>query len=293
MEISWIYQGADPIKLKTFLAQIGISRRLRAKMRREEGELRVNGQSSRKVDKLQSGDQVTLLLPPEQTTNQLSPSFVPITVVYEDRDFLIVNKPAKLASIPAGLHPDDSLMQRLLGYFKVRSYRDVIPHIMTRLDRDTSGLVLVAKHSYAQAFLEQVSDQKAITKRYYALVSQPLKAQNISVNLPIGRNLDSLYQRKVTLAGKVARTDLTVINNYAKFALCDIKLFTGRTHQIRVHCQHLGHPLIGDQMYQGPKHPKIQRQALHCYHLSFYQPFLQKQLTIEIPLPADMMAVLQ
>ncbi|KRN89071.1 RluA family pseudouridine synthase [Ligilactobacillus ceti] len=292
MEFKWKYEQATPMKLRNFLKAQGLSRRLLAKIRHSGGEISVAGKSGRVVDKVYPGDIVVLRTPPEETKNQLVKSFVPIEVLYEDRDYLIVNKPAHLASIPAALHPDDSLINRILGYYHVRGYRGIIPHIMTRLDRDTSGVVLLAKHGYAQAVLEQNQNQYPIQKEYYALLSGNLKIKKALINLPIGRDENSLFKRKVTTQGKNAQTELKVKQNYAKVTLCKIKLHTGRTHQIRVHCAYLGHPLVSDEMYQGKQMAPLERQGLHCYQIKFYHPFKKEMIQIKSPLPTDIQVII-
>ena len=159
---------------------------------------------------------------------------------------------------------------------------------MTRLDRDTSGLMLFAKHGYAHARLDKQLQKKAIEKRYYALVKGDghLEPQG-EIIAPIARDEDSIITRRVAKGGKYAHTSYQIVASYGNIRLVDIRLHTGRTHQIRVHFSHIGFPLLGDDLYGGSLEHGIERQALHCHYLSFYHPFLEEQLELECPLPDD------
>lgn len=169
-----------------------------------------------------------------------------------------------------------------------KQYPNLQVHIVTRLDRDTSGLMLFAKHGYAHARLDKQLQQKAIEKRYYALVSGdgelPSKGEIIA---PIARDEDSIITRRVHESGKYAHTSYQVVASYGKVHLVDIQLHTGRTHQIRVHFAHLGFPLLGDDLYGGRMDLGITRQALHCHTLSFFDPFKQERVVHELDLTND------
>ena len=294
MEITWTYQEQAPIKLKTFLKKKGLSRRLLATIRNDNGQVEVNGKSGRIVDKLYPNDQVWLRLPVEKNRKQsLAKSYVPLKIIYEDRDFLVIDKPARVATIPSRLHPVDSLVKRVAGYYDLRGYQGIIPHVATRLDRDTSGLVLFAKHRLAHALLDQQLRQHEIDKRYWALLTGPVTWTKLEVNQPIARLATSTMKRGVAADGKAALTDFEVIQRLGKATLCQVKLHTGRTHQIRVHSQYLGHPLVGDELYGGNIELPLQRQALHCQQLRFYHPFLEKQLRFVSELPADMQGYIE
>ena len=294
MEIKWTYQEQAPIKLNRFLKQKGLSRRLLATIRNDNGQVEVNGKSGRIVDKLYPNDQVWLRLPVEKNRKQsLAKSYVPLKIIYEDRDFLVIDKPARVATIPSRLHPVDSLVNRVAGYYDLRGYQGIIPHVATRLDRDTSGLVLFAKHRLAHALLDQQLRQHEIDKRYWALLTGPVTWTKLEVNQPIARLATSTMKRGVAADGKAALTDFEVIQRLGKATLCRVKLHTGRTHQIRVHSQYLGHPLVGDELYGGNIELPLQRQALHCQQLSFYHPFLEKQLRFVSELPADMQGYIE
>lgn len=174
------------------------------------------------------------------------------------------------------------------GYYQQQGYSDQVIHIVTRLDRETSGIMLFAKHGYAHAMLDKALRAGMVRKKYQAIVtnSNQLLEQG-EIVAPIGRNTNSLIERQVVDSGKYAHTSYQRLIKYSNYSLVDIQLHTGRTHQIRVHFNYLGAPLLGDDLYGGSK-ALICRQALHCYSLSFYHPFLEKEMNFEIELPADM-----
>ncbi|MDI9206492.1 RluA family pseudouridine synthase [Ligilactobacillus saerimneri] len=296
MDLQWEYQGEVPMKLKTFLKEQQLSRRLLSTIRNDvEGTILVNGQSSRKIDKLFTGDQVHVILPPEQISTNIVPSFVPIQVVYEDRDFLVVNKPGHLASIPSAVHPDDSLVSRVWGYYLLRGYEQqgIVPHIVTRLDRDTSGLVLFAKYRLAHAAVAQQLTAHTLLKHYYAIIAGDDWETNFVVAQPIGPDPDNVYKRQVRSDGKLAYSHFTRLKVSNGNSLYEVDLKTGRTHQIRVHAAFMGHPLIGDRLYGGPQGVGLERQALHCHYLQFWQPFSHKQVVVNTPLPSELAQLLK
>ena len=295
VKIDWIFDGSSPQKLKTFFREKHVSRRLLASVRNNNGEVLVNGRPGRKIDKLNPQDRVELVLPPEQISDNIAASFVPIDIAYEDRDYLLVNKPAHVASIPSPIHPVDSLISRLWGYFIVRGYDKlgIKPHIATRLDRDTSGLVLIAKHRFAHALVDSQLQARTVRKKYLALISGHLDSQHIVVDEPIGRDMTSLYKRKVTSGGKASISEFFLVKRGKNKDLVKVVLHTGRTHQIRVHASYIGHPLIGDSMYGGPKVKGMDRQDLHCCFLEFDQQFLNRKIKTESHLPDELRAILQ
>ncbi|MBD5069679.1 MAG: RluA family pseudouridine synthase [Lactobacillus sp.] len=296
MKIEWIYKEETPCHVKTFLKQKGVSRRLSAKIRHEGGELLVNHASGRIVDKLKQGDVITITLPPEHPRKrQVKPSYVPLDIVYEDDHFLIVNKPAHLTTIPSPLphQRSDSLVNRIVGYYTLQGYQQSVVHIATRLDRDTTGLVLVAKHRYAHALIDQQQQAHTIKKEYLAFLSGNLTKKHFQVALPIGRKPNSMIERMVTANGQPAKTEYWREQALDKMSICRILLHTGRTHQIRVHSAFLGHPLVGDQLYGGQKQVPLFRQALHCHRLRFYHPFLEKEIEFVSDIPRDMQEYLQ
>ena len=200
---------------------------------------------------------------------------------------MVINKPFGVASIPSVNH-SNTIANFIKGYYVNQNYENQQVHIVTRLDRDTSGLMLFAKHGYAHARLDKQLQKKAIEKRYFALVKGNgyLEPQG-EIIAPIARDEDSIITRRVAKGGKYAHTSYQIVESYGDIHLVDIRLHTGRTHQIRVHFSHIGFPLLGDDLYGGSLDHGIERQALHCHYLSFYHPFLEEQLELECPLPDD------
>lgn len=293
MKIEWQVDAPER-KLRTFLRQQGVSRRLLAHVRNAGGALLVNGDNGRMVDRVVPGDRVMLGLPPEENRKTpVLPSYVPVDILYEDDDFLVVNKPPFVAAIPSPLHRDDSLVSRVTGYYRIRHYDDIIPHLVTRLDRDTSGAVLFAKHRYAHALIDQELQAGRIYKEYCAVVGAPIWWNHRLITAPIGRQPGSTMKRMVQNDGKRAVTEVWVEHRFMRTTQLKVRLETGRTHQIRVHCATLGYPLIGDDMYGGKMLNGMERQALHCRQLCFWQVRTHKWVTVTAPFPEDMRRLLR
>lgn len=289
MEINFRYEQENTMKLKNFLNEKGISRRLLANIKKDAGGIWINNQKCYLADKLVWGDEIKLIIPPEKNRKRnLVKSFVPLKIVYEDDSYLIVEKPPYVTTIPTVHQLTDSLINRVAGYYYLQGYHDIIPHVVTRLDRNTSGLVLFAKHRYAHALINQQLVEHNIFKEYCAFLSGKIKAEHFMVKKPLGRSENSIIEREVREDGHLAISEYWVVKSLSKATVCNIRLHTGYTHQIRVHSAFLGHPLIGDTLYGGKIVLPIQRQALHCQYLSFYHPFLKKQVEFKSELPSDM-----
>ena len=212
-----------------------------------------------------------------------------LTFLYEDEYLLIINKPVGTASIPSKLHPDHSMANRVKGYYKRRGYADQITHVVTRLDRDTTGVMMFAKHRVVHAWMDQALREKTIQKKYLALVHDTSTLEEHGfIDAPIGRNEGSIINRCVSEDGKPSLTEYWKKDTLDGAELVEILLHTGRTHQIRVHFSWLGAPLVGDDLYGGLKDELLDRQALHCHSLTFIHPMTKKELIIEAPLPKDM-----
>lgn len=280
-----------PCQVKTFLRQQDISRGLLAKIKYKGGGIWVNGRAENAIYQLAVGDVVAVEIPTEAPFETLEAIPRDLKIVYEDDHFLVIDKPFGYASIPSSIH-SNTMANFVKHYLVSQNYPNQQVHIVTRLDRDTSGLMLFAKHGYAHARLDKQLQTKAIQKRYYALVagSDDLPDEG-EIFAPIARDEDSIITRRVHESGKPAHTSYKVVGRYGDIKLVDILLHTGRTHQIRVHFSHIGQPLLGDDLYGGSLERGIGRQALHCHLLSFYNPFTKKQLTLTSDLTADMKKV--
>ena len=290
MEFTWQNEGKQQT-LKKFLAARGVSHRLMGKIRRQKGAVLVDGKKVPFGTVLHQNEQVTLVLPEEKPVIKIAASPKPIEVLYEDANWLLVAKPAGLTSVPGPSNREDTLVNRVKYYLERNGRKNVVPHIITRLDRYTSGVVLLAKHSFAQGLIDKQVSNHEFDKRYYAIVAGQITKQHGLIEAPLKRKEGENFQI-VSPDGRQAVTEYWLKANLAGGSLVEVKLHTGRTHQIRVHFQSKGHPLLGDELYGGPLDMGIERQALHAYHLAFNDPFTNKRLVVEAPLPSDMKLVL-
>lgn len=287
MIFSWKYQGIHNRRLRSVLKSFGVTGSLIKVAVYHGGGMKINGDNAWTIDYVYPGDQIQLILPAEQPNDHVSVSDAPIKIAYEDRDYLILNKPAGVATVPAHNVPvQDSLVNRVKGYYQRQGYENQVTHVATRLDKDTSGLVVFPKHRFAHAILDRQLQNHQVKKRYLAVVSGRIDTQHGYIDAPQRRDPDSFVKRMVAADGKAAVTEYWLIRAQKDCSVVRIALHTGRTHQIRVHFAWLKHPLIGDQMYGGPA--LMERQALHCHFISFYSPFLKRQIQVTAPVPADL-----
>lgn len=287
------YVAHRPCQVKSLLKEHDVSKSLLAKIKFKGGNIWVNGKEENAIFVLKVGDVVSIEIPDEEDLNgSLEPIYEPLEIVSEDEHFIILNKPHGIASIPSILH-SHTMANRVKAYYFSQNYPNKQVHIVTRLDKDTSGLMLFAKHGYAHARLDKQLQKKVIEKRYYALVAGesdlPDEGEIIA---PIARPEDSIITRCVHPSGKYAHTSYKVVGRFGKVKLVDIQLHTGRTHQIRVHFSHIGQPLLGDDLYGGSMDYGIERQALHCHYLAFTDPFTKTQRIHTSSLTADMESVI-
>lgn len=290
LRVTWINQGYDQILIKNFLRHQGVSRSFLTYFRRVEGRVLKNASPVCMNQSLHQGDEITLVIPPDAGNDQLMASCSPIEVIYEDRDILILNKPAGLVSVPSHRNREDALANRIKGYYLRTRHTQLNIHVVTRLDRGTSGLVLVAKHSLAHGILNEQVGAGEVQRMYQALLEGCLPQEHFMVEAPIGRQPESVLERRVTADGQFAKTEYWLEECYSDSCLCQVKLHTGRTHQIRVHSQWLGYPLVGDDLYgRGPQAP-LMRQGLHCSFLAFDHPITKKSLKFKQALPDDFIA---
>lgn len=291
MRYTWTNQGSQPKKIKPFLQALGMGHRLISDIKHGQGQFLINGQTVAPTALVPSGAQLTIIVNPEPVDPAVQVNHQPITVVYEDDHWLVVDKPAGLSSIPGPTNQTDTLLNRIKGYLMEQGADDLRPHLVSRLDRFTSGLVLIAKHRVAHSMIASQVQNHEIDKRYLAIVSGQLTPDHDIIDRPIGRVADS-PKRMVTTDGQAAQTEYWCEQSTAQWTLIRVRLHTGRTHQIRVHLAALDHPLLGDELYGGPQ-DLIARQALHATSLTFKDPFSRRTLHFESPLPADMQQILK
>ncbi len=263
------------------------------------GSALVNGQKSKPGYMLRGGDEIQFSsMAPAIGIGAARPTAMQLDIVYEDQDLLVVNKPAGMVVHPAPGHHDDTLVNALLAHVPdlQKSDETLRPGIVHRLDKDTSGLIIVAKNARTQAALFEQMQRHVIIKRYIALVDGNVALDQGSIDAPIGRDPRHRQQMAITAVGsREARTHFKVLERYARHTLLLLQLETGRTHQIRLHLKAIGHPIVGDPVYGSGnvfKRAPLNRQFLHASQLSFTHPFSGATIELEAPLPADLQAVL-
>lgn len=288
MRFEWQYEGSQSRKLRTVLRKNGVTNSLIKVCVYHGGAMYIDDRKAWTIDEVQPGQKVSLIVPNEDGNDHIDPYPPEFRVAYEDRDYLIINKDAGVATVPAHhVSVQDSLVNQVKAYYQGHQYPNQVTHVATRLDRDTSGLVIFPKHRFAHAVLDRQLKHHQVKKDYVAVVSGIVHANHGYIDAPIQRDPESFVQRIVGPDGKVSVTEYWVVKRLSHSTVVRIRLHTGRTHQIRVHFAYLNHPLLGDDMYKGPM-SMIDRQALHCYHLSFWSPFKNKTITCTAPMPADM-----
>ena len=276
--------------LREAIAAWGISKRALTAIKFDGGALLVNGEEKNVRHKLQMGDVVTILFPLEEVSDGLTAQNGPLTIVYEDEAVLVLDKPAYMSTIPSREHPSGSMANFLRGYFEQQQLASTV-HIVTRLDRDTSGLMLIAKHRHIHHLMSEQQKEGMLHREYEALVEGVLEKDQQSIIVPIGRKETSIIEREVRADGQFAHTDVLVLSRGETISHIRLKLHTGRTHQIRVHMASIGHPLVGDELYGGSR-MLLDRQALHCRFLQFKHPLTGKMMEFESPLPEQFIKIL-
>jgi 23S rRNA pseudouridine1911/1915/1917 synthase len=253
-----------------------------------EGQTLVNGRPAKPSSKVRAGDSVSLSVPPPRPTGVVAQD-IPVTVVYQDESVVVIDKPAGLAVHPGPGHPDMTLVNALLAMCPdIQGIGgEIRPGIVHRLDKDTSGLMMVAKTHQAHNDLSAQIKARQVTKGYLALVEGSLKSTEGKVDAPVGRHPRRRTRMAVVVGGKEARTNYKVRQELRGHSLVELYLETGRTHQIRVHMAHLGHPLVGDTTYGHASH-LVDRHFLHAFHLGFKHPITGEPLDFKIDLPPDL-----
>ena len=286
--------GQDSERLDRFLADrnTGLSRsRLHSLI--AEGMVTLNGAAGRPSQRVRAGDRVTLIVPAPRAAD-VSPQPIPLTVVYQDAELIVVDKPAGLSVHPGPGHPDGTLVNALLALCPdIQGVGGVIrPGIVHRLDKDTSGLIVVAKTEAVHHSLSEQIKARKVDKGYLALaVGVPDPPQG-RIDAPISRDPRHRKRMAVVLGGRDSRTAYRVLERIAGYSLLELDLETGRTHQIRVHLAYLGHPLLGDGVY-GKRSPLLERHFLHAHRLGFQHPLSGETLELRSELPPDLAQVVE
>lgn len=283
----------EKIRLDAYIAKKdeNLSRSMIQKLL-EENKINVNGKFEKASYKVQKGDNIEIeITPPKEI--KLEAQDIPIDVMYEDNDILVVNKPKGLVVHPASGNPDGTLVNAIMAICKDSLSGiggELRPGIVHRLDKDTSGLLIVAKNDKAHIEMSEQIKNRKVNKTYIALVRGIIAEDNATINMPIARSTKDRKKMQVSKNGKEAITHFKVLNRYttskASYTLLEIKIDTGRTHQIRVHMAQIGHPVIGDYVYSNGKNEfKIEGQCLHAKKLEFKHPITKKEMCVEAPIP--------
>ena len=284
------------VRLDAFLSADGALTRSQAARLIAEGRVRVNGKPAAKSARLSGGETVTVDVPQLRET-ALPPQDIPLDVVYEDDDVIVVNKPTGLVVHPAPGHPDGTLVNALLhhcGDSLSGIGGEKRPGIVHRIDRDTSGLIIAAKNDAAHLALSAQLKDHSLSRTYECLVTGNMKQDSGTVDAPIGRSSADRKKMAVFPTGRRAVTHWEVVARYPGVTHLRCRLETGRTHQIRVHMAYIGHPILGDTVYGAKKPvPGLTGQCLHATGLRFVHPRTGEPVELHCPLPPEFTAMLQ
>lgn len=256
----------------------------------KEGNVTVNEKVVSPSYKIKSMDEIVVNFVEEEfNPNEIKPYKFDLDIIYEDEDIIVINKPKGLVVHPGDGHHDDTLVNALVYANKELSNVNGLERvgIVHRIDKDTSGLLLVCKNNYAHMFIAEQLQNHSMHREYYALVMGRIEEDNGKINAPIARDKTNRMKMCVDpINGREAVTHFTVLKRFEKYTLIDCKLETGRTHQIRVHMEYIKHPVVGDPLY-GKNNCGIYNngQLLHAYKLTFVHPTTKKEMTFEAPLP--------
>mgnify|MGYP004505720587 FL=1 len=254
----------------------------------EEGNILVNGKNPKASYKVSEGDKITLEeIEPKEIS--LKAQDIAVDVIYEDKDIIVVNKPKGLVVHPANGNPDGTLVNAIMAICKGSLSGiggEIRPGIVHRLDKDTSGIIIIAKNDEAHINLSEQIKNREVKKTYIALVRGFVKENEATINMPIGRSPKDRKKMAVVKNGKNAITHIKVLERFNNYTLLQVNIETGRTHQIRVHLSEIGYPIVGDYTYSNGKNEfGIVGQCLHAKSLKFRHPITNKEMYLEAELP--------
>ena len=257
-----------------------------------QGYILVNKQRAKANQRLSNVDRITVELPPLSLYPLAEP--IPLTIIYEDEDILVIDKPAGLTVHPAPGHPSHTLVNAILAHCPDLAMSNELmrPGIVHRLDKDTSGLIVIAKNDSAREYLAAQFKSRTVTKGYFVLVKGRLSPDQGIIEAPIGRDPHSRRRMAIVETGKEATTRYQVRKYLDNYTLVEITPLTGRTHQIRVHLSAIGYPVVGDSLY-GTKSVHLNRQFIHAYRLGFCLPSTKQYQEFIAPLPVDLEQALE
>ncbi len=281
--------SGDGRRIDVLLAEVSGMTRSRIASLMEEGQVTVDGKAETKTSAKPKAHQLVRLTVPAPKPAIPQAEDIPLTILYEDSDLAVVVKPCGMVVHPAAGNEDGTLVNALLHHLDSLGGigGELRPGIVHRLDKDTSGLLLVAKNDGAQLALSQQLQGRMMEKHYRALVDGGFKEDSGRIEAAIARSKKDRKKMAVDPEGREAITEWTVLASGRGVTLLDVHILTGRTHQIRVHMKHIGHPVCGDPIYGSPKGAKVPRLMLHAYSLSFTHPSTGERMTFTAPLPEE------
>lgn len=254
----------------------------------DEERILVNGKKTKASYKVQNGDIIEIEKEEPQEI-ELKAQEIPLEILYEDNDIIVVNKPKGMVVHPANGNPDGTLVNAVMAICKDSLSGiggEIRPGIVHRLDKDTSGAIIVAKNDKAHINMSEQIKNHEVEKTYIALVKGFVKENEATINMPIGRSTKDRKKMAVSKNGKNAVTHFKVIERFVNYTLLEVKIETGRTHQIRVHLSHIGYPIIGDEVYSNGKNEwNVSGQCLHAWKLEFNHPITGKKISLEAEIP--------
>ncbi len=268
--------------------QFDISGRLFRKLYKNKG-ITFNGKKIKRNQIIDKEGSIILFM--ENESHEYIPENIPIDIVYEDYDLLIINKNPGIVVHPTKSHKCGTIANALAYYYKIHNIQKKI-RFVNRLDMDTSGILVVAKNPFGHQQMSKQFDEDKVVKKYLVLVEGVVEKENGEINKCIGKDENDSVKNVVLENGKPSRTKYWVVEQYKEATLLEVQITTGRTHQIRVHMDHIGHPVLGDTLYNKPS-KLIDRQALHSYSLEFKTPRTQKRINIKAELPQDINKAIQ
>jgi len=291
MELKFKIEKNEFYNVKEVLkSHFQISDRLLIKLKKEK-RIFLNGRNVYVTEKISQGDLLKIDMNFIEASDNIVPTQMDLDIVFEDDYLLIINKPASIPVHPSCNYYENSLSNGVKFYFnKLNLQRKIRP--VNRLDKDTSGLVIFAKHEYIQEALVRQMKSGAFKKEYIALLVGNLDKTSGTINAPIARKSGSIMEREVSENGETAISHYKLIKNFENYCEVQYTLETGRTHQLRVHSKHIGHPILGDTLY-GEKSDLISRQALHAYKVTFLHPIIKQLMTFEAKLPNDINSLIK
>ena len=291
-----VVEGNENKRTDAYISEITDYSRTAVQRLIDEEKITINGKIVKSSYKVQYGDRIEIEEEPAKEI-ELKAQDIPLEILYEDNDIIVVNKPKGMVVHPANGNPDGTLVNAIMAICKDSLSGiggEIRPGIVHRLDKNTSGAIIIAKNDKAHINLSEQLKKHEIKKTYIALVRGVVKENNASINMPIGRSKKDRKKMDVDKNGKEAITHFKVMKRYKDSTLLEINIETGRTHQIRVHLSHIGYPIIGDEVYSNGKNRwNIEGQCLHAKSLDFKHPITGKQMHIEAELPEYFKKILE